>query len=402
MKIVLVSNTCSAEEYKRLQSIKTSDKVSPQQHFFAMMIDGFLENGAEVLCLTARSIAPHNCPEKRLPGFEEKVSDRLTFVYTDVTAANPGRNLGAYTQMRKLTAKYVKDGDVVLFDPLTIFLCRGALAGLRGKKVHKMSVVTDLPIYVAAIEKSGQGSRIRKYANDLRQELFLGIIRKMDTLCFLTKAMERINERKVPSVIVEGMVPPSAAVTGTPEGKTVLYAGGLYEKFGINALVDAARQIDIPGFELRLYGEGTSVDYIRETQKAYPHIRYMGVVGHAEAKAAQARAALLVNPRPTDEEYTRYSFPSKTLEYMSTGRPVLTTRLSGIPEEYFDYLYTIDDHTPAGIAAALEAVLSKTDEELAKMGEKALTFVRSRKNAAAQTRKLLDLMEQEEERRKNT
>ena len=41
-----------------------------------------------------------------------------------------------------------------------------------------------------------------------------------------------------------------------------------------------------------------------------------------------------MNPRSADAEYTKYSFPSKTIEYLATGVPVVMNRLPGIPEEY--------------------------------------------------------------------
>ena len=37
----------------------------------------------------------------------------------------------------------------------------------------------------------------------------------------------------------------------------------------------------------------------------------MGVVGVETIKKAESEAYLLINPRPVNEEYTKYSFPSK-------------------------------------------------------------------------------------------
>ena len=82
----------------------------------------------------------------------------------------------------------------------------------------------------------------------------------------------------------------------------------------------------------------------------------------------QLKATLLVNPRSTNEEYTKYSFPSKNMEYMVSDSPTLTCNLPGVPEEYQQYVYLIKDETVEGLTNTLRAVLSKTREELHQRG----------------------------------
>ena len=55
-------------------------------------------------------------------------------------------------------------------------------------------------------------------------------------------------------------------------------------------------------------------------------------------------AKLLINLRNPEDKYTKYSFPSKTFEYMVSGTPFFTTKLEGIPSEYYNYLYCIDSY----------------------------------------------------------
>ena len=52
-------------------------------------------------------------------------------------------------------------------------------------------------------------------------------------------------------------------------------------------------------------------------------------------------ADVLVNPRPNNEEYTKYSFPSKNIEYLMTGKPVVAYMLDGMPAHYKKFLYEI-------------------------------------------------------------
>ena len=100
-----------------------------------------------------------------------------------------------------------------------------------------------------------------------------------------------------------------------------------------------------------------------------------------------------MNPRPTHEEFVKYSFPSKTMEYMASGTPVLTTRLPGMPKEYYPYVDFIEEESAAGIAAALKAVLTRSDEELFQKGQKARAFVLEGRNNVVQAKRILTMLE---------
>ena len=106
----------------------------------------------------------------------------------------------------------------------------------------------------------------------------------------------------------------------------------------------------------------------------------------------EIKATLLINPRFSNEEYTEYSFPSKIMEYMSTGTPVLTTKLKGIPEEYSKYLYYFEDETCQGMKNKLEEILSLNIDELNKKGKSAREFVLKNKNNIKQTKKIIELI----------
>ena len=116
----------------------------------------------------------------------------------------------------------------------------------------------------------------------------------------------------------------------------------------------------------------------------------------SEIVGKEMEAALLVNPRPTDAEYVKYSFPSKTMEYMASGTPVLTTNLPGMPREYLPYVNLIEEETPQGIANALKKVLAQSDEALMEQGIRARRFVLEQRNNLVQAKKILTMLESTE------
>ncbi|MDY0292929.1 MAG: hypothetical protein RBR02_11415, partial [Desulfuromonadaceae bacterium] len=123
-------------------------------------------------------------------------------------------------------------------------------------------------------------------------------------------------------------------------------------------------------------------------------------VPNQEVIDAELDASLLVNPRPTEGEYTKYSFPSKTLEYMVSGTPVLTAELPGIPLEYYDYLWFFEENG-SGLERALRYILSKKNTELEKFGEKSRDFALRYKNNISQAAKTIELINRVVERGKN-
>ena len=73
---------------------------------------------------------------------------------------------------------------------------------------------------------------------------------------------------------------------------------------------------------------------------------------------------------------------------MLSGTPVLTTKLSGIPDEYFQHIYTFDEETVEGYTHKLNEILSLPDEELKQTGLKAQEFVLKNKNNIIQSQRI--------------
>ena len=46
------------------------------------------------------------------------------------------------------------------------------------------------------------------------------------------------------------------------------------------------------------------------------------------------------------------------MEYMASGTPLLTTKLPGMPEDYYPHVYFFEEESVQGYADALKKVLS--------------------------------------------
>ena len=121
----------------------------------------------------------------------------------------------------------------------------------------------------------------------------------------------------------------------------------------------------------------------------------MGIKRNAEIVEEEQKASLLVNPRPRAPEYTKYSFPSKNMEYMVSGTPTLTTVLPGMPTEYYPYVYLLEDESPDGVAAKLKEIFSASFEERKQKALSARRFVLETKSNIVQSRKIRDFLRSE-------
>lgn len=382
MHIIYAVTTCSDRVYKQLFSHVKTKPAFQSQKYHRLLIEG-LAAGAKVDVVANPPVNRSVLSEKflRLPREEE---GGATYRYIPairnpiVKAAAVG--VGTFFQTLLLMQK----DSAVIVDGLNRVTALSAMlaARLRGKPC--VGIVTDLPDML-----SGSGFS-KKLANF--------VIRHCTHYVLLTEAMNGyLNKRGKPYVILEGHADitmadriPSMEKKAAP--RVCFYAGGVSRQYGLANLVEGFRKANLSNAQLHIYGPG---DYVKELQQIAaedPRVSYGGMLLNTEIVEKEQEATLLVNPRPTDEEYVKYSFPSKTMEYMASGTPVLTTVLPGMPKEYHPYVYLLEEETADGIAEMLTEVLSNSDEALFQKGKEARSFVLERKNNVIQARKILEML----------
>src|SRR5699024_5783196 len=87
-------------------------------------------------------------------------------------------------------------------------------------------------------------------------------------------------------------------------------------------------------YELWLVGSGDADNIVAEYALNDHRIKPLGFTTPDKILELQNQATVLVNPRLNKHSYVRYSFPSKTVEYLATGKPVISHRLDCMGSEY--------------------------------------------------------------------
>lgn len=255
--------------------------------------------------------------------------------------------------------------------------------------------IPDLPIYM----DMGMGrSFVTRALKKLDARIIDCLINKSSGVFVASKYMVSDSAKwsNKPYLVLEGIA--NSAVNQQVEpiesrsAKVIFYAGGLSKAYGIVELVEGFIQAE-SGYELWLCGRGELEPYLSEMATRHPSIKYLGFLSAKEVETIQSNSACLILSRDPRETYTRYSFPSKLLEYMVSGVPVLTTRLSGIPDEYHDFLNVIEDPSIEGICAAVTTFCASDQEILSQKAACGRIWVLKNKTSSAVGRKIIDFME---------
>jgi len=303
------------------------------------------------------------------------------------------KHVSKYLNLYKSLNNLLKDKDnvhLIIYGIHSPYLKAVEKIKQRNDKIKTCLIVPDLPEYM-----SDSKNIIYRLLKSIDKKIILKSFQYIDSFVLLSRYMaERLPIRDKPWMVIEGIYNTNDNITNVPKEpyKTILYTGNLAKRYGILDLLEAFTKINSPDFRLWLCGNGDGLEKIQEIQKRDSRIEYFGILPRNEVLKLQKRATLLVNPRHSYEEYTKYSFPSKTMEYMASGTPTLMSKLPCLPKEYEPYIYFFDDESVEGMKNKIIEICEKSQEELNEFGKKAAIFIHTQKNEIAQTKRIIEFI----------
>ena len=382
MRVIYVSNLCLPKVYDSLFEDKCYKSSEAAQKYNRIMAEGFVLNGCEVISL---GVVPVNrnvnrrfisLPEGELNGvkYRHLKTINLPLIKQLLNAIN------VYFGVIKLCDK---KNSFVICDGLSYLASKAAVLACRLKKIKSVGIITDLPEFLASSDRA-----VKRY-----KKLF----DEFSAYVVLTEEMAiKLGYLDRHYVVLEGQVDSLEEREPLKQKyfskKIVMYAGIVQKLYGLQLLVEGFIKANLENYELHIYGNGDYAEEINRISEIHKNVRHFPSQPNSTIVEKEKEAYLLVNPRPTSEEYTKYSFPSKNMEYMVSGTAVLTTALPGMPEEYKKHVYLIEDESVDGISNAFKKVAGLSDEEVLNKGRLAREFVLSEKNNKIQTEKIIGLI----------
>lgn len=390
-RILVLSTMCSRQYYEKLCAMRTKPTLDTQQKFMTSIVEGLAQqDDVRIDCISVVPISRSNYPESVYKEHSETI-DGINYLYVGFRNFPIIKNLTAASAMKAAVKKYYSQHNreeiLVVADGLTVEVSMAAM-WLKKKGIHVTAIVTDIPLIAETMGSSGglHGMYSRLYgkkANDL--------LLRYDKYILLSEHMNEVvnPEKKKPFMLMECIVDERMfddIEDATPlDRPAVMYAGKFYRECGVVELAKAASALkDV--CDIWLYGgHGDCTDELEDLAKKNDNLKIHGIVPLKEILKLEKECTLLINPRFAEEEFSKYSFPSKTAEYMLSGTPVLMCKLPSLPEEYLPYVYVINGKE---IANSIRTVLAKTNAELNSKGQEASLFIKNKKNKTYQAERI--------------
>lgn len=299
----------------------------------------------------------------------------------------------AFYALKEWTKENPKNRTIVIYAIHLPFLIAVTKLKKLVPELKLIQIVPDLPEFMNSKPSRLQSMSYRKSSD------YYSV---MDGWILLSKYMaDKLNITEKPWRVIEGIYNPMDTPINYIEKEKksvfrIFYGGTLARRYGIMNLVNAVVNSSNKNIELVLCGYGDTSNEITILSQKDSRIKLLGSIPRQEVLKYIRTADLLVNPRTNEGEFTKYSFPSKTMEYLSSGIPTLLYRLPGIPEEYYNYCFSLEKTGVDILQFEIERIAQLPKEYMLELGKKARSFILDMKNPEAQCEKLLSLILQME------
>lgn len=388
MQILFVSTATSSQIIENIFEYSGRNPGFSIQKYYSLLIKGFIKNGTTVSVLSRPVV--HYKEKHFLPKNNRETVDGINYKYIPIIKSKTLYRLFqiSYSFIYTLTWGFRnRKHKFVYCDTLKVSTCIGCLLASKILGLKSIGMVTDMP----GMTGIGTGKQTN---NLLLSKLHFLVLPFFTGFVLITKYLNPvINKYNHPFIVMEGIVDYNFNFYIQQKKNhtfDILYAGGLAKEYGLELLIKAFMKLRKNDVRLIIFGNGPYSDDIRKMALIDNRIIFKGVALNSDVVKAEHEASLLVNPRPTDAAFTKYSFPGKNLEYMISATPLLTTRLLGMPSEYYQYVYLFNEETVDGYYTVLNKIVNYDMEELTNKGFKAKQFILKEKNNLVQTRRILD------------
>jgi len=409
IKALYISSVPSFAEFERIASLRrpgvqhvTYGMSESGFKFHTLIMDGLDgRDDCEVLSLVGRSVSRsmyrggywHASRERRSESLEIRHVGFLNAPF--VKQVQIAVSIFGHT-LRWLWKNRNEENRFVIMDASYITVIPAVLLATAATGARTAAIFADIYSYMGRAQDAREESRL---VHRILQRVMPRVYGRLDLFVLLTEQMNAlVNRTGKPHIVMEGLVDfgmtdRQNSLEEKSRQPTIMYAGALRKQYGLEMLLNGFLMVQDPSIRLEIYGGGDYSTAIEDAALGDRRISYCGTIPNSEVVEREMRAWILVNPRPANSEFAKYSFPSKNMEYMASGTPLLTTRLPGMPIEYLDYVSTIDGDDAAALAAAIERELARDPRELHEQGERAKAFVLARKSNVIQSARILEAME---------
>ena len=247
---------------------------------------------------------------------------------------------------------FMSEDFIIITDTLRLNLLKAAKKIAKQYDAKIVGMLTDNPFNLSSGSPFIKKTLVNQ-ASDL------------DGYLSLTSGLVEIYNDNAPSYVFEGLVMEENEGKKDPIFNYFYFGGSLYERYGVKNLVDAFHNSNIKA-KLVIAGSGPLDSYIEQLANDDYRILYLSQLSKEKNIAYMRNSIANINPRPLDPKMDNESVPSKLLEYLSIGTPVISTKFPRLFSTFKDDVHWIEGNTVDAMKIALESYNIANQEEYLK------------------------------------
>ena len=357
MKIIYFT---TAQKENDFRSFINDWKISlnpSNQNFHNKLIRALAINN-EVHVISVRPFSRGNMKVSKL-NKEVKTEGNITWRYIKRSGSKISRALITTSQMMNALKGIDLSDSIFITDTINRSVVTGVYKIKKKYKRPTLGICTDSPSNISGTKRS-YTLYLLKHTSDF------------DGYLALTDGLNNLfNPNGKPSYIFEGLVEDKKIEVKESKKPYIFFGGALMKKYGVYNLIDAFKEINNKDLELWICGHHGDKTKIKEACKGFNNIKYLGLLPVNKVMEYEQGSLCTVNPRPFSEDLDRFSIPSKTLEYMAMGRPVISVRNTILMNKFPNEIIWIPSSTTENIKQGIQKVLDMTEVERENFGEEA-------------------------------
>ena len=351
MNVLVFSSAMTESDFALYQN---NAKIKPNpsnQNFYNNLIKALaFRNNVSVV--SHRPLTKGMFKEKYFEA-EENKEGNANFYYTYIEAGKVYKLLREQNEIIKRAHKAIEDFHsndfIIVTDTLRLSLLTAARKIADEFNVKIVGMLTDNPDNLSFRRKS--------YVLHLRRN-----VRQLDGYLSLSDGLVQVFNGYKPSYVFEGLVDSPDVFKKDPIYDYFFFAGSLYERYGVKTLVDAFHASNIKS-KLIVAGSGPLAKYIEHLSYDDYRILYLPQLPREKILGYERNAIANINPRPLNPKLDNESVPSKLLEYLSNGTPIISSKFPRLYGPFKDDVFWIEDTSLEGMKKALEDFAASDLEE---------------------------------------
>lgn len=364
MKIIYLTTAQDEKDYRSFMKVWKIPLNSSNQNFHEKFIRSLAINN-QVDVISVRPFSRSKTKVGKLKS-ETKSMGNLTWHYVVRKGGRISRALFTKGQVESVLKALDYKNSVVITDTINKTIVK-SIASLKKKyNLKVLGVCTDSPSNISGTKRS--------YTMFLLENC-----KDFDGYIALTSGLNDLfNPSGKPSYIFEGIVEDRSFKPSEEKKNDYFFFGGaLMEKYGVYKLIEAYKELNPKYVDLYICGHHGDKEKIKDASKGYSGIKFLGLLPMNKVMEYESQSLACINPRPYSQDLDRFSIPSKTLEYMSMGRPVISVKNTILMERFPDEVIWIDSPNHKDLVPALEKVINMSKKERNDLGTKAKNRVLS-------------------------